>query len=261
MTEPFVVCRTSDQEMARTRDLFDLIPNQGKTALDIGARDGYFSRLLAERFAHVVALDLEKPDIDHPRIEPVKGDASQLGFGQNEFDLVVCAEVLEHIPPHLLEQVCREIVRVANDAVVIGVPYKQDLRFGRTTCQACGKVSPSWGHVNSFDEKRLKALFQGLELSRVSYVGSHTNSTNAISAALMDFAGNPYGTYEQEEHCLWCGSELRQPAHRTLMQKIATRLAIILNNIQQLFLRSRANWIHLRFEKTEKDKSRKDGAF
>lgn len=260
MTEPFVVCRTSDQEMARTRDLFDLIPNQGKTALDIGARDGYFSRLLAERFEHVVALDLEKPDIDHPRIEPVKGDASQLDFGDNAFDFVVCAEVLEHIPPHLLEQVCREIVRVAEQVVVIGVPYKQDLRLGRTTCQACGKVSPSWGHVNSFDENRLKALFQGLALTRVSYVGSSTNSTNAISAALMDFAGNPYGTYEQEEHCLWCDNVLMRPTHRTLTQKMATKLALTLNNTQRLFSRPRANWIHLRFEKFGRDKSGNEDA-
>jgi 2-polyprenyl-3-methyl-5-hydroxy-6-metoxy-1,4-benzoquinol methylase len=105
MAEEFVVCRTSDLERARTRDLFDLIPKQGKIALDIGARDGYFSILLAERFDRVVALDLEKPDIDHPRIESVKGDACQLDFGDSTFDLVVCAEVLEHIPTDLLERV------------------------------------------------------------------------------------------------------------------------------------------------------------
>lgn len=251
MTEPFVVCRTSDQEKARARDLFELIPKQGKIALDIGARDGYFSRLLADRFDHVVALDLEKPNIDHPRIKSVKGDASQLDFGEKAFDLVLCAEVLEHVPPHLLEQVCREIVRVAGHAVVIGVPFKQDIRLARTTCLACGKINPPYGHVNSFDEDRLKSLFRGLSLTKVSFVGVNTNATNAVSAALMNFAGNPYGTYDQEEHCLWCDSKLVRPAHRTLAQKIATKLAILLNDSQQVFLRPRANWIHLHFEKTD----------
>lgn len=254
MAEEFVVCRTSDLERARTRDLFDLIPKQGKIALDIGARDGYFSILLAERFDRVVALDFEKPDIDHPRIESVKGDACQLDFGDSAFDLVVCAEVLEHIPTDLLERVCREIVRVAGDVVVIGVPFKQDLRVGRTTCPACRKTSPPWGHVNSFDENRLKALFEGLSLAKALSVSSHRNSTNVVSAALMDFAGNPYGSYDQEEHCLWCDSKLIQPTRRTVTQKIATKLAVVLNNIQRLFLRSRANWIHLRFEKANCDR-------
>lgn len=249
MTEPFAVCRTSDQEQARARDLFELIPNQGKIALDIGARDGYFSRLLAERFDHVVALDLEKPHIDHPRIESVKGDARQLDFGDNAFDLVLCAEVLEHIPTYLLEQVCREIVRVTGRVAVIGVPFEQDLRLGRTTCLTCGKVSPSYGHVNSFDEVRLKSLFAGLSLTKVSFVGSNTNATTAVSTALMDFAGNPYGTYDQEEHCLWCDSELARPTNRTLAQKFATKLAIFLNTLQSVFLRPRSNWIHLRLEK------------
>lgn len=249
MTEPFVVCRTSDQELARTRDLFDLIPHQGKVALDIGARDGYLSKLLAERFEHVVALDLDKPAIDHPRIEAVKGDASKLDFSKNAFDLVVCAEVLEHIPPQLLEQVAREIFRVAKLYVVIGVPFEQDLRVGRTTCQSCHQVNPPYGHVNSFGEARLKHLFAGLELTKTSLVGSNRNRTNALSAWLMDFAGNPYGSYDQEERCICCNGKLIRPNNRTLMQKVATKLAVNLNDIQNLLSRSHANWIHLQFEK------------
>ena len=251
MTEPFVVCRTSDQEKARERDLFELIPKQGKVALDIGARDGFFSRLLAERFDHVVALDLEKPNIDHPRVEAVKGDASQLEFNDRSFDLVVCAEVLEHIPSNLLDQVCKEISRVAGNEVVIGVPFKQDIRLGRTTCVACNKVNPPYGHVNSFDTAKLLSLFGGLALTKTTFVGANNDVTNAVSAALMDFAGNPYGTYDQEEHCLWCGSKLLPPMGRTLVQKFATKLALLLQDFQQVFTSKRANWIHMRFIKTD----------
>ncbi len=254
MTDTFAVSRavsrTSGPELARTSDLLNLIPSQGSTALDIGARDGHFSKLLAERFEHVVALDLDKPDIDHPRVESVKGDASQLTFGDNAFDFVLCAGVLEHIPTALLEQVCREIVRVAANTVVIGVPFRQDIRLGRLTCHACGKVSPPWGHVNSFDEDRLKNLFKGLSLVAVSFVGLNNHATNAVSTALMDFAGNPYGPYEQEEPCPWCDSMMVRPTHRTLGQKIATKMAFTLNDLQEAFAKPHANWIHMRFEKT-----------
>jgi len=90
--------RASAAEQQRSADLFALLPRRGSTALDIGARDGYLARKLAERFNRVVALDLEKPVIDHPRVEAVQGDVTALQFADNEFDAILCAEVLEHIP-------------------------------------------------------------------------------------------------------------------------------------------------------------------
>ena len=241
--------RASEREQARIRDLFELIPEKGSNALDIGARDGFLSMRLAERFEHVVALDLEKPNVSHPRIEAVKGNASQLVFEEASFDLVVCAEVLEHVPRHLLPDACREIARVARQTVVIGVPYKQDLRCGRSTCRTCGRSNPAWGHVNSFDESLLRELFGSLQPPRFSFVGANNYCTNAVSVALMDFAGNPYGTYEQEEACVHCGSTLQAPDGRSLLQKGAARVAFILNKIQGKFAHPRANWMHARFAK------------
>ena len=58
--------RERDLERKRTEDLMQLIRLISKTsrhALDIGARDGHFSKLLAEHFKSVTALDLKKPSI------------------------------------------------------------------------------------------------------------------------------------------------------------------------------------------------------
>lgn len=251
MTSDLSAYRSSHREKGRIDDLFELIPRQGRRALDIGARDGYLSKLLAERFDHVVALDLERPVIDDPRIEPVKGDATALAFDGGSFDAVICAEVLEHIPSPSLEQACREITRVARSAVIIGVPYKQDIRSARTTCSACGGRNPPWGHVNTFDEKRLEALFPRLSVRELSYVGSTRDRTNVVSAALLDFAGNPYGTYDQEEPCIHCGKPIGSPGERSTTQKFATRAALLLNRAQQVFAGERANWIHVRFDKVD----------
>lgn len=241
--------RHSEREQARTNDLLALMPDAGRLALDVGARDGHLSKLLAERFDTVVALDLSRPAIDHPRVAPVQGDACRLPFADGTFDLVTCCEVLEHIPPHLLSSACDEIVRVARASVVIGVPFKQDIRFGRTTCQRCGRTNPPWGHVNSFDEQRLRHLFGSMTLSRQSFVGQTTDGTSALAAALMDFAGNPYGTYSQEEGCVHCGAALGLPPSRTLAQKVATKTAIALNTLQRNVTAPRGNWIHIRLNK------------
>ena len=241
--------RASELERTRIADLMDLVPGPMESVLDAGARDGFISKLLTQHFSSVTALDLDLPQIDDRRVKCVKGDVTRLQFPDASFDLVLCAEVIEHIPPSLLAQVCDELSRVASKFVLIGVPYKQDLRVGRTTCYTCGKKNPPWGHVNSFDEDRLIKLFPNCEPLKTSYVGRADAGTNAASSLLMNWAGNPFGTYSQEEPCVHCGSKLKAPPTRTLRQKILTRTAHYAKEAQALFSQRHANWVHILFEK------------
>jgi hypothetical protein len=241
--------RNTPLEQERTSDLMNIIPRVGNSILDVGARDGHFSRMLTEHFASVTALDLEKPSIAHDRITCVEGDVTRLEFASDSFDVVLCAEVLEHIPGKGLEQACRELSRVAKSYVVIGAPYRQDTRLGRTTCQSCGRINPPWGHVNVFDERRLTELFLPLRKVAVTFVGSNRSRTNALSSWLMDVAGNPWGTYDQEEVCIYCRQAIVRAAERNLAQKLCSRLAFSLNAAQSRFISARPNWIHMVFDK------------
>jgi len=252
--------RNTPLEQERISDLMNIIPKgpEGKdSVLDVGARDGYLTRLLTERFASVTALDLEKPSIAHDRITCVEGDVTRLELASGSFDVVLCAEVLEHIPGKGLEQACRELSRVAKSHVVIGVPYRQDTRLGRTTCQSCGRSNPPWGHVNVFDERRLTELFLPLQKVGMTFVGSSRSRTNALSSWLMDVAGNPWGTYDQEEVCIHCGQEIGKPSERNLAQKLCSRLAFSLNAAQSRFISARPNWTHMVFYKHRQIESRR----
>jgi hypothetical protein len=241
--------REHPREVERVSRLFGLMSGSGPQALDVGARDGHLSVLLAERFDHVVALDLNMPEITHPRVECVVGDAAHLAYPDQSFHTVVCAEVLEHIPPELLPKVCKELVRVAAHHVVIGVPFRQDLRLSCCTCHTCGTINPPWGHVNSFDVERLVGLMKGLVPVKVDFVGRTRAATNALSAALMQFAGNPYGTYDQHEPCIQCGERLLPPKPRSLSQKVATKVANWGNVAQMALTPWRGNWLHVLFER------------
>ena len=238
--------RASKTEEARTADLLRLIPRNRTSILDIGARDGHLSKLLVPYFEKVIALDLKRPGFEYPGIETVAGDVTDLPFPDNSFDCVLCAEVLEHVPD--LEQACREIARVARHEAVIGVPFKQETRIGRTTCRTCGKVSPQWGHINSFDEEKLQRLFAGLTVGTVSFVETTKAATNSLSVFLMDLAGNPWGTYDQDEPCIHCGAELIRPSlERPLWSKVCSGVAGRLNAVQESFTPSHGNWIHVVF--------------
>ena len=217
----------------------------GGSALDVGARGGAISLRLTEGFDEVVALDLVEPPVVHHRIRAVKGDATQMQFPDDSFDSVLCAEMLEHLPSPLLERACRELARVTRRSLVVGVPYKQDIRIGRTTCFTCGKPNPPWGHVNSFDEDSLRRLFPDLEWARVQYVGTSEPSTNKVSAFLMDLAGNPYGSYDQEEACVHCNARMLPAGPPSLLRRLVVKPAIFLQTLQRPFVTPHANWIHV----------------
>ena len=113
--------RESKTEIERINDFFNLIDHGGNSALDIGSRDGYLSVRLAAYFDKVTALDLIVPEINNEAVECVAGDVCSLNYEDNSFNLVSCAEVLDHIPTHLLQTACDEIARVAKRQVIIGV--------------------------------------------------------------------------------------------------------------------------------------------
>ncbi|MBI3680692.1 MAG: class I SAM-dependent methyltransferase [Acidobacteria bacterium] len=239
--------RQQEIEGLRTQDLLRLLPKARRSILEIGARDGHHSRLLAEHFQAVTALDLEKPAFAAERVTTVKGDVTALEFPDNAFDSILCAEVLEHVPA--VERAAAEITRVVRYDVLIGVPCRQDTRVGKMTCRRCGRINPCCGHVHSFDEQRIRRLFGGLEVVETSFVGVRHERTNPVSCWLMNVAGNPWGTYDQVEGCVYCGARMEPPASRTVLEKAASRLATRLDRWQQVVSRPTAGWIHVLFRK------------
>ena len=56
----------------------------------------------------------------------VQGDATQMTFDDNSFDLVVSTDVLEHIPLNLKKAFVEECIRVAKDYVIIAAPFNTE---------------------------------------------------------------------------------------------------------------------------------------
>lgn len=238
-------------ENDRIQQILNLIPGNQNTILEVGARHGYLSHFFTKYAKHVVALDLVKPEIVHKYITPVQGDVTNLEFANSQFDTVICTEVLEHISPQKLAQACDELTRVTKKFLIIGVPYNQDTRCGRTTCRHCGHKNPPWGHVNVFDEKRLTLLFSSLRPLKIEFTAANCERTNSLSTLLLDFAGNPWGTYSQDEPCVNCGQTLLPPNERNFTQKVATRIGFYLNSLQRFCSSPKPTWIHILFEKPE----------
>ena len=137
--------------------------------LDIGSGRGTFLWPLAHEFPHleITALDrnpLRVRDITAVRwggadnLRAVEGDAQELGFDDDEFDVVTMLEVLEHLQDPA--QAAREAVRVAQRFVLISVPSHED-------------DNPE--HIHLFDANSLTALFLDAGARKVQneYVLNH----------------------------------------------------------------------------------------
>lgn len=104
---------------------------QPKTALDVGCAMGYLVQAFREIGVKAWGLDKSQWAISNARsfLKPwlLQGDSSNLNcWRDNEFDLVVSWNTLEHVPLEQLLQTIAEICRVSADSVAINVAITDD---------------------------------------------------------------------------------------------------------------------------------------
>jgi SAM-dependent methyltransferase len=110
------------------------LPTTATRVLEVGCGEGRQLTAIGSRFPGADLIGIDLPDVelmeawDGVESAMVQGSALTLPFTDDSFDLVLCIEVLEHLPDP--EQALREIARVASDAVVVSVPWEPVWRIG-----------------------------------------------------------------------------------------------------------------------------------
>lgn len=94
------------------------------TILEVGCNEGFLSQALIEAGFHVKSVDIDPVMVAKAKeifgIDAIEADINDLPFADNQFDLVIGGEVLEHIdnPGKGLS----ELFRVSNNRVIISLP-------------------------------------------------------------------------------------------------------------------------------------------
>lgn len=133
----------------------------GKSALDIGCRDGYWTERLKEKGYAVSALDV-RPEYGPALVHDVENG---LPFDDDSFDLVWCTEVIEHLhnPRHLLDEIER-VLRPDGLAVLTtpnsGWWFYAVSRFWGWTPQKLQNPD----HKQFFKEQDMRRMAAGYEL-------------------------------------------------------------------------------------------------
>lgn len=100
-------------------DVF-LFMTDAKSVLDVGAGRGEFMYYL-EQHAPTIGIDISKWMIENKfcNSEIVHGNCTSLPFENNQFDLVLGLDILEHLSPSDLNLTLLEMMRVANKSIIL----------------------------------------------------------------------------------------------------------------------------------------------
>ncbi|MEE8600560.1 class I SAM-dependent methyltransferase [Euzebya tangerina] len=137
-------------------ELFDAVADEGPITriLEVGCGEGEIAERLRDRFpeASVTALDLPDPDLrreweKRSGVEFLEGDAHDLQFEDDSFDLVVAVEVCEHLT-HPWSGLA-EMARVSKRHLVLTVPREPLFRMGNfLTGRHVSSFGNTPGHFN-----------------------------------------------------------------------------------------------------------------
>lgn len=227
----------------RSRIVRSMIPDGVTTVADIGCGNGILLRSLADGHP-VVGVDPSRAALkafDLPRA-CARGEA--LPFRTDSADLVTCLEVLEHLPDAALRACVGELTRVSKRWILVATPDAEDPLRNALRCPACGTIFNRSHHLQSFDARRLAALFPGFEVRDLRRGGQAVRDYPRVLLRLRHHAARRFykGPGETIGLCPGCGNR-EFPRFRPNI------LSVLLDGVNRLVSPRRPYWILLLLEK------------
>jgi len=156
--------------VARIETISDMVRPLGKglTILDVGGGDGVIGEHLWKMENHIATIDLPTVSAQsHKRefLSSVTGDAEQLPFKPNRFDVVLASEIVEHLwEPNSFLDDANKILKTGGHLIISTPDGIDGLRYD--------------SHKNYYTveilEKVLAAKFRLIQVKRLSDVGTPT---------------------------------------------------------------------------------------
>jgi 2-polyprenyl-3-methyl-5-hydroxy-6-metoxy-1,4-benzoquinol methylase len=134
--------------------------------LDVGCGEGVLTEQWADKLGsgRIVGIDLDDPKLkaewqkrQRANLEYRVEDATNLSFGDGEFDLAAAIEVLEHVPDP--ERTVSEMARVAKDWVLVSVP-REPLWRGLNMARGAylKDLGNTPGHINHWSKRSFVSM-------------------------------------------------------------------------------------------------------
>jgi len=174
-------------------------PGLGDRVADLGCGWGTFDFVLAPRVKEVVGVDFSEKSIElcrrrlaHTDFENVRflcADGGDTGLPEASFDLVLAADLYEHLYPEDSRRVTEEAFRILRPGGRLSVwtPHRGHILEHLKNNDILLKRDVS--HVDYKSMTRLRALLEGVgfEIERAYYAESHLPGLRQVERALQGF--------------------------------------------------------------------------
>ena len=207
---------------------------EAKTVLDIECGKGEVINSLTNNTCDlcVFGADPFREALVSVNVPCVRASLPHIPFDDNSFDLVLCLQVLEHLSQESFYASLREIERLSRRYIIIGVPFKENLKTMQVICAKCQKQSHAFGHVRSFYRKDLINLFPGYILKQTLLAGVLQRRKTRISLWIEHRLGAVYHV-PQDFVCPRCGSNKVRVLNRfVLLRKFSGKISDLLTKLK-----------------------------
>lgn len=216
----------SEQESRLVRDenrrlrqkIAAAVPLSAQIILDVGCGGGWLSRKLVSNTKSVISMDVSTGnptrvlcELPHENHAGLVADVYNLPLADECLDVIVAAEIMEHLPDPALFIECLLRPLKKGGKLIITTPYKQKIKYH--LCVHCDLPTPLSGHLHSISEENVPAFVpRGVsELRMETFMNAYFVKTRL--SLLLAFL--PYPVWKLADR-LW-NSLLRRPL-RFMMQ-------------------------------------------
>lgn len=220
-----------------------------KTVVDVGCGNGLFLNYLkanhSSAFERLCGVERSESAIRHVETERIVSSIDEIALPDNEFDLVSCQEVIEHLPEGIFDQSIEELGRISNKYILISVPYNENLDDKLVSCPACStKFHPEY-HMRSFTKESMQHLETHLhaKLLDIDYI---TIKTFVFQKLLATLSG-VYKNFPTHTICPMCGYNENSKLKKNMNSLRANTVRSLVKKIWPT--KNHRRWIYALYEK------------
>jgi SAM-dependent methyltransferase len=203
-----------------------MVPTDIGSVLDLGCGDGTLLRKIDSTLFRT-GVDISRTALKLGTTGyRIQASSFSLPFKGGIFDLILCTEVLEHLPSGEYEKTLSEMQRVGNRFILISVPFREDLDRKQARCSACGNVFHIHLHLRNFDLYKLENLFPGYSLRQYRFSGPQERTFPTWLLGIRRTYGNRW-EWDKNALCPRCGHKDDNPPKRSLISAMTSLMATL----------------------------------
>lgn len=166
----FILKKTLNElEIEKINKIIQAIPDDVNSVLDVGAGSGNIYKQLKRKCFAI--------DISHCAIKGLNsknacvGNIKNLPIKSESIDLVLIANIIEHLEENSLIESMEEVMRVSKKYILIDSPYKDSIHWAKALCNKCNREFNVYGHLRSMDIRLIKKLFPKFKILKFEKFG------------------------------------------------------------------------------------------